>query len=87
MRLKRFRWDEENEGHLAKHEVSPKEAEEACRIAPKVRRGKCGRYLVLGRTEEGRHLLVVLTYLGNGEVRPVTAREMDGKERALYKRK
>jgi uncharacterized protein len=87
MRLKRFRWDEENEGHLAKHEVSREEAEEACRIAPKVRRGKYGRYLVLGRTGEGRHLLVVLTYVGKGEARPITARKMDAKERALYKRK
>ncbi len=44
-------------------------------------------YLVLGRTVEGRHLLVVLTYLGGGEARPITAREMDERERALFRRK
>ncbi len=87
MRITRFRWDYENEEHIAEHGVSPEEVEQACRVAPKVRRGRCGRYLVLGRTEEGRHLLVVLTHLGKGEARPITAREMDSKERALYKRK
>ena len=87
MKLGRLRWDEANIEHIARHDVSPEEVEQACRIQPKVRRGRCGRYLVLGRTAEGRYLLVVLAYLGRGEARPITARGMDRKERAIYRRK
>ena len=71
MRIGLLRWDGANIEHIARHEVSPEEVEQACRIQPKVRRGRCGRYLVLGR----------------GEARPLTARDMDGKERAIYRRK
>lgn len=87
MRLKQLRWDDNNVEHIARHEISPEEAEQACRLRAKVRRGRCGRYLVLGRTAEGRHLLVVLTYLGGGEARVITARDMDERERTLYRRK
>ena len=87
MRLVRLCWDDENREHIARHGVSSQEVEEACRGRPKVLRGRCGRYLVLGRTAEGRYLLVVLTYLGRGEARPITAREMDERERALFRGK
>ncbi len=87
MHVKRLRWDDENIEHIARHDVSPEEAEQACRLRAKVRRGRCGRYLVLGLTAEGRYLLVVLTYLGGGEARVITARDMDERERALYRRK
>lgn len=87
MRLARLRWDESNVEHIARHGVSPDEAEQACFSRPKVRRGRCGRYLVLGRTKGGRYLLVVLTHLGGGEGRVITARDMDDRERRLYRRK
>ena len=87
MWLGRLRWDDENTEHIARHGVSTDEVEQVCLSQPKVRRGRCGRYLVLGRTRAGRHLLVVVAYLGNGEVRPITAREVDRRERALFRRK
>lgn len=88
MWLGRLRWDDQNVEHIARHGVDPDEAEQACFSRPKLRRGRCGRYLVLGRgTAAGRHLLVVLTYLGSGEARVVTARDMDHREKALYRRK
>lgn len=87
MKLGRLFWNEANIEHIARHDVSPDEAEQVCRLQPKVRRGRDGRYLVLGRTAAGRYLLVVLTYLGHGEARVITARDMDDKERALYRRK
>lgn len=87
MWLRRLQWDDDNVEHIARHGVSPEEAEQACRLRPKVRRGRCGRYLVLGRTRAGRYLLLVLTYLGSGEGRVITARDMDSRERALYRRK
>ena len=87
MRLSRLRWDEDNVEHVGRHGVSPEEAEQACFSRPKVRRGRCGRYLVLGRTAGGRYLLVVVARLGGGDGRVITARDMDSRERALYGRK
>ena len=87
MRLTRLLWDERNVEHIAQHGISPEEVEQACFSKSKVRRGRCGRYIVLGRTAGGRHLLVVMAYLGSGEGRVITARDMDPKERALFRRK
>jgi hypothetical protein len=58
-----------------------------CASQPKVRRGRCRRYLVLGRTAAGRYLLVVLGRRAKGRARVITARDMDARERALYRRK
>jgi uncharacterized DUF497 family protein len=83
----RFQWDDGNVDHIGRHGVSAEEVEQACSARPKVRRGRCGRYLVLGRTRAGRYLLVVVVNLGAGEGRAITARDMDSRERALYGRK
>ena len=87
MRLRELQWDAGNIEHIARHGVSPEEAEEACRIAPKVRRARLGRHLVLGRTEEGRYLAIVVIYGGAGAGRVITARDMTDRERAIYRRK
>jgi uncharacterized DUF497 family protein len=69
------------------HGISFREAEEACYSQRRhVRRGREGLYGVFGQTEAGRYLLVVLADLGGGVWRVVTAREMTGKERRLYRR-
>jgi len=49
-----------------------------------VRRGREGLYKVFSRTVAGRYILVVLAYLGRGNWRVVTARDMTDKERRLY---
>ena len=85
--MSRLRWDEDNVEHIGRHGVSPEEAEQACFSRPKVRRGRCGRYLVLGRTAGGRYVLVVVAHVAGGEGRVITARDMDSRERALYGRK
>ena len=87
MRFDRLLWDDWNVEHIARHEVTPEEVEQVCRFKPKIRRGRCGRYLVLGRTAEGRYLLVVLSPKDGGKMKPITARDMDDKERRLYQRK
>ena len=43
------------------------------------------RYAVLGLTDEGRYLTVIVDFLGNGVVRPVSARDMDDAERSRFK--
>ena len=68
-----------------KHHISFAEVEEACLFRGRhVRRGREGLYKVFSRTVAGRYILVVLAYLGRGNWRVVTARDMTDKERRLY---
>ena len=76
----RFDWDEANIGHIARHQVTPQEAEQALRNDPfdlnyETVDGE-ERWTVIGHTDVVRILLVVWT-LGDEEdvVRVVTARE------------
>jgi hypothetical protein len=87
MHVNRFQWTDENIEHIARHAVVPREVEQAFRLRPQVRRGRDDCYLMLGQTVAGRYLLVVFAYLGRGLARVITARDMDEKERAIYRRK
>lgn len=72
----------------AVHGVSLEEAEEACYTVTRrhIRRGREGLYEVWSRTDDGRHLLVVLADQGAGVCKLVTAREMTDSERRSYRR-
>jgi len=78
-------WDEENERHISRHSVLPTEVEEAVEGRLHAYKHK-GRLVILGRSEVGRYLLVVLEHQRRGFWRPVTARDMDPKERRLLQR-
>ncbi len=72
--------------------MSPEEVEAALFEDPggllvrggRSRLGETTVYRYYGRTEAGRHLLVVLIYLGHGMALPVTAREMTPAERRMF---
>lgn len=86
MKITEFDWlDHILDKIEAKHGVSSEEVEEAASVAPHVRRGRHGLYLLYGVTESGRYLLVVLKDLGRGVVRPITARDLDRDEQRLYR--
>ncbi len=86
-----FEWDDGNhDKNWLKHGVSNGEAEEFFfdthkLVAKDVVHSGDGedRYLVLGRTAEGRLLSVIFTVRSN-EVRVISARDMSKKERPLY---
>ena len=84
MRFKTYEWDSANTSHILRHEVIPNEAEEACYNNPLLIRTREGRYLVLGRSDAGRYLSIVLIPKGKGVARVITARDMDYKERNLF---
>lgn len=61
----RFFWEEENIRHLARHEISPVEAEEVignrpCDLESELRNGE-ERVVQVGETDTGRILIVVST--------------------------
>lgn len=82
-----YEWDSRNTFHILRHGVIPNEVEEACHNNPLAIRTKEGRYLVLGRSDAGRYLSIVVVPKGKGVVRVITARDMDYKERNLFERK
>jgi uncharacterized DUF497 family protein len=83
-------WRRDRIEHIARHEVSVAEVEEA---VLEDRRGRIGESRpadrdpeetvceYYGRTEAGRYLMVALLYMGQGLAMPLTAREMTRKER------
>ena len=83
----RFDWDEANIGHLARHGVTPEEAEEVIEndpleLKPQLIEGE-ERFPNAGVTDNGRWLVIVLTERGT-KARVVTAFEADKDLIAIY---
>ncbi|RLC92739.1 MAG: BrnT family toxin [Chloroflexi bacterium] len=87
MLIEELIWDERNEAHISRHHVTPEEVEQACSCRrPLAYRVRSNDYALLGRTLDGRFLLVILAAIGGGTYRPVTARDMTKTERARYEK-
>jgi uncharacterized DUF497 family protein len=81
-----FDWDEHNEAKLLlHHNVSALEAEQ-CFANRHTRRRVGDDYLLLGRTNGGRMLLLVYEQKPDGQVRVYSAREMTDKERRAFRK-
>ena len=77
-------WDEEAEDHISLHQVTIDEVEEA--VANNLHLRRSGRYFkLIGQTEGGRYLTVILDREGTGYY-PVTARDISQSERKLLLR-
>jgi len=88
MKIKGISWSNWTVEHISRHKVSPQEVEEVCFYdAPMVRKGEDETYYILGQTLSGRYLFIVAVKEGRGKVRVITARNMDNKERKLYRRR
>lgn len=80
-----FEWDEHNEDKLLeRHGVSAAEAEQ-CFGNPHTRRRTGEDLLMLGKTDGGRMLLLIYQQKPNGVVRVYSAREMNDRERRVYR--
>ena len=85
--IKRLIWDAWNISHIARHRVDPGEVEAICNGNPVVLQGqKKGRLVLIGKTEEGRALGVVLESKGKEQYYPVTAYDADVHDTKLYNR-
>lgn len=92
----KLRWSNYRIQHIAKHNITPEEVEEAIfedkhRILRKGASSKdySGKqfYYAFGSTGEGRLLSIVLLHIGKATYIPITARDMDSAERKYYLRK
>ena len=91
--IRELHWRPDRIQHIDRHSVTPEEVEEALfddpggvliRVGPAERDPAETVYRYFGRTEVGRHLLIVLIYLGRGVALPVTARNMTPGERRRF---
>ena len=85
VRIKQLIWDDWNVEHISKHKVSINEVEEVCRLARKTFKSYKGRLIILGKTQKGRLLTIVLAPEGKGKYYVVTARDISKKERRIFK--
>jgi len=77
---------------LSKHNVTVEEVLEVffnTQEAPRIRQSTRGRkrYLAQGRTEAGRYLIIAFERKDHESIEIITARDMQGHERGLYKGK
>jgi hypothetical protein len=82
-----FDWDDDNIFHIERHGFTPDEVEEVFAGDYKIRRSRLKLYVALGETLDGRLALVVFRRLSGGIIRVITARDMEDKERRLFRRK
>lgn len=83
-----FEWDSANIEHIARHNITPEEAEQVMLNEPfdthvEFRNGE-RRTAHLGETDEGRVIFVFVTER-NGKIRVVTAYDADHKARRYYR--
>ena len=82
-----FDWDADNLKHIARHSITPDEAEEAVLIEPLEAdvqpHGSEERVLCFGRAKSGR-LLTILYTERRGKIRVVTAYEMTRQQQRMY---
>ncbi len=87
-RIEAFIWEDwVLEKLTAKHGVEYLEVEDVFFNPPyKVRRATSNKYLLYGRTENGRYLFVVFVWVGSA-VKVISARDMTRTERRYFGRK
>ena len=82
-----FDWDAENREHIARHAITPEEAEAALLIEPLealVQQHETEeRVLCFGRTRSGRMLTILYTEW-RGKIRVVTAYDMTKEQQRIY---
>lgn len=84
-----FRWNEWNENHVSEHGVAPEEAEDVvCRARPPYPLASADeKFLVWGRTAEGKFLQVVFVVDEEDSVFIIHARLLTDKEKKRYRRR
>jgi uncharacterized DUF497 family protein len=84
-----FDWDKHNERHLAKHGITPVDAEDVLSgdhiLLEYQTEGEEQRWVAVGATRTGRILNIVFT-IRNGGVRPITGWIADKETADLYVR-
>lgn len=87
MKVNRLDWNENRREHIAEHRVSIEEVEEIAFGKHYAVRTKQDRYRLIGQTDSGRYLVVIVEPGEYGWFYPITARDATKNERRLYLKK
>jgi uncharacterized DUF497 family protein len=82
--IRRLIWDSWNIAHIARHDVTPDEVEEACHGDYMTSQTYKGRIRVVGPTSTGRMLAIILAPQETGTYYTVTAHTANAGERQRY---
>lgn len=85
-----IKWTDEGIEHIVRHAVKPKEVEEVCfneYESPFIRTGRENLHYVFGKTYSGRFLFVVVRFIRQGEIKVITARDMNAWEKTYFKKR
>jgi len=83
-----IKWTDESIEHVARHMLRPEEVEEVCfneEEIPLISSGRENLHYVFGKTYSGRFLFVVVRFMRQGEVRVITARDINEWEKTYFK--
>ena len=83
--VNRLIWDNWNVAHIARHEVTPDEVEQVCHSEPMVSKTYDKHLRLIGSTDGGRILTIIIASQGEDVYYPVTARAASRKERRRYR--
>ncbi len=87
MLISELEWDDDNIGHIARHNVNPKEVEDICFGLHISQKESELRYILSGQTVAGRYLNVVVERIGKGLFKPITAFEMSENYKRSYRKR
>lgn len=76
--------DEWNLEHIARHNVEPEEVVEVALSGHYTKRARGGTYLLVGQTQAGRYLTVIVAPRGGNIYYVVTARDSTREDRRRY---
>ena len=79
-------WDDENVGHITRHNVTPEEVEDVCFGLHLRVKASRQRYVLSGQTDSGRYLTVVIERISMGLFRPITAFDMSESYKRKYRK-
>lgn len=86
MKIRNLIWDEWNVEHTAKHGVSQDEIEEVCFAKHFDIKNGTGKTAIWGQSSAGRYLMIILGIREYGNFYPISARDMEEKEKKFYKK-
>lgn len=87
IKVKELIWTKEREEHIARHGVTIEEFEETVFGKHYAIKTRQGRYRLIGQTEDGSYLVVIIEPGDYGKFYPITARSAVDNERRLYQKK
>ena len=86
IKIRRLIWDEWNEDHAVKHGVSQEEIEEVCFTKHFDIKSGQGKIAVWGQSSVGRYVIIILGKEEYDGFYPISARDMEEKEKRFYKK-